>query len=81
MPEIEGNRPGGEAFTTRPPVGGPSVPGDPDSLVDVESPDDFGMDEVQPDRPEGKPARRTKRGPSAEYWPEPLRGSRSPRGR
>ncbi|MHB0885820.1 MAG: hypothetical protein ACYC6V_02445 [Bacillota bacterium] len=69
----EGSRPGGELFTTRPPVAGPSVPGDQDSLVDVDSPDDFGMEEGKP------PAKPTTVHEGKEYWPQPLRGKGAPR--
>ncbi len=91
----ESNRPGGEVFTTRPPVGGPSVPGDPDSLVDLDSPDDFVIEEARPDQPGRGPGRRGRPnaappGPGGkegsrpgdspeEYWPEPLSGPPSSR--
>jgi len=40
MDRGEVNHPGGEASAAKPSGGGPSASGDPDSLVDVDSPDD-----------------------------------------
>lgn len=83
----------GNEFPLHQPFGRPSVSADGDSLVDVDSPDDFGLEESEgeidapvhaPGRPKAAGKSRAPNRPAAgpegkEYWPEPLRGKGAPR--